>query len=350
MEKQEKRSESSENHHKKRKILSYICIGILAIVLIFFVVIYLSVPSYRFEDPKAFSGKFIYNPYQDTCYNWKYINFRDKSLETNDINVYEYGYGIFPTRYLCIDCQSERKIDYPFFQNIHFKQYNINCLSEKCGLVVPAHPSKGFKLREMKHLDNYRVMEVISPYGNDFNYWELALSSGRRVNILATSSDENSDGFVYENVVNHRLDDDKYYINSLKKGDSYAISYKKDNEDIPQLKSLILKNDTVIVEASETIAELRFIGQNGAVKDSLYSVNQGVYVFKDDDSYIRAELRFDDETTIYLNPLVRHEFQYFFDPALLSMMKEKTWLMRFVYIFAAIFFVKYLLFNKKEEK
>lgn len=271
-------------------------------------------------------------------------------METNDFSVYEYGYGIFPTSYLCIDCQSERKIDYPFFQNIHFKQYNINCLNKKCGLVVPAHPSKGFKLREMKHLDNYRVLEVISPYGNSFDYWDLALSSGRRVNILATSHQENNDGFVYETVVNHKLDDDKYYINSLKKGDSYAVSYKKDNNDIPQLKSLVLRNDSIIVQASKKIKELRFIGQLAVVKDSLYNVNQGVYVFKDDDSYIRAELRFDDETTIYLNPLVRHEFQYFFDPVLSTMMKERTWLMRFVYIFAAIFFVKYLLFNKKEEK
>ena len=60
-------------------------------------------------------------------------------------------------------------------------------------------------------------------------------------------------------------------------------------------------------------------------------------------------MRFDDGTTIYLNPLTRHEFQYFFDPSLSYMMKARTWLMRFVYIFATIFFIKYLLSNKKED-
>ena len=94
---------------------------------------------------------------------------------------------------------------------------------------------------------------------------------------------------------------------------------------------------------------LLFIGQNGIVKDSLANVNQGVYVFKDDDSYIRVEMSFDDETVIYLNPIVRHQFQYFFDPSLSVMMKERTWLMRIIYVFVIIFFVKYLLSNKKEE-
>jgi hypothetical protein len=31
------------------------------------------------------------------------------------------------------------------------------------------------------------------------------------------------------------------------------------------------------------------------------------------------------------------------------MMKERTWLMRIIYVFVIIFFVKYLLSNKKEE-
>jgi hypothetical protein len=97
------------------------------------------------------------------------------------------------------------------------------------------------------------------------------------------------------------------------------------------------------------IKTLRFIGQNGVVKDSLNNVNQGVYAIKDDDSYIRVEMSFDDETIIYLNPIVRHQFQYFFDPSLSDMMKERTWLMRIIYVFVIIFFVKYLLSNKKEE-
>ena len=40
---------------------------------------------------------------------------------------------------------------------------------------------------------------------------------------------------------------------------------------------------------------------------------------------------------------------YFFDPSLSVMMKERTWLMRIIYVLVVIFFVKYLVFNKKDE-
>lgn len=350
MEKQNKHIKSSHRDDKKMNLMFRIGMAMLILIVIFFVTLYIFVPTYRFNDPKPFEGKFIYNPYQDTVYNWKYLDLRNESNGSAPFSVYEYGYGIFPTRYLCLDYQSRRKIDYPFFQNIHFKQYNINCLSKECALVALAHPVRGFKLREMKHLDNYRVMEVISPLGNAFDYWDLALSSGHRVNILATYSDSGSNDFISQTVVNYIDDSEKSLTASLRDGDAYAVSYKKGTNDLPELKSITLNNDTVIVEATKKIKEVRFIGQNGVVKDSLYDVNQGVYAFKDDDSYIRIELCFDDETYIYLNPIVRHEFQYFFDPVSFEMMKERTWLMRIVYILVLLFFAKYLLFNKKEEK
>jgi hypothetical protein len=177
----------------------------------------------------------------------------------------------------------------------------------------------------------------------------LALSSGRRVNIVATDSEQYNDEFVNKTVVNADLNDIEQIINSLKNGDSYAISYLNGNLDLPKLKSLQLTNDTIVVEATKKMKSLRFIGQNCVVKDSLSDVNQGAYVFKEDDSYIRVEMCFDDETMIYLNPIVRHQFQYFFDPSLSVMMKERTWLMRIIYVLVVIFFVKYLVFNKKDE-
>lgn len=350
MKKQETHPNGFMRKFKKRNIITYILASIAASVIIIYVAIYLAVPSYRFEDPVPFKGRFIYNPYQNLAETkWQYLDFRNDTYEKIQLPVYEYGYGVFPIRYLCIDYESKRKIDYAFFQNIHYKQYNINCLNKNCGLVVPAHPSKGFKIREMKHLDNYRVLEVLSPLGKHLDYWDMALSSGRRVNILASNMFDAEDDFVSKTVVNQVDDDKKSVISSLKNGDSYAITYKKNNIDIPELRSVDLHNDTVFVTASKMINEIRFIGQDGMLKDSLIDVNQGVYAFSDDDTYIRVEMNFDNGTTIYLNPLVRHEFQYFFDPALTTMMKARTWLMRFVYIFAFVFFVKYLLFNRKEE-
>lgn len=331
---------------KKNSFFLYFIGGLVGVLLLFFLTLYVFVPTYRFEDPKPFSGDFINNPYQNlTNANWNYIDLRNDDI----MPTYEYGSGLSSTHYLCVNYKSQRKIDYPFLQNVHFKQYNINCLNETSSMVIPTRLDDGFKLREIKYLDNYRLMEVLSPYGDYFDYWDLALSSGRRVNIVATDSEQYNDEFVNKTVVNADLNDIEQIINSLKNGDSYAISYLNGNLDLPKLKSLQLTNDTIVVEATKKMKSLRFIGQNCVVKDSLSDVNQGAYVFKEDDSYIRVEMCFDDETMIYLNPIVRHQFQYFFDPSLSVMMKERTWLMRIIYVLVVIFFVKYLVFNKKDE-
>ena len=350
MKKQTKPNICSKITFNRKHIPIYITATIIGIIVLFYVALYLSVPSFSFEEPHPFKGKFVYNPYQNISEtNWQYYDFRNENAENTQLPVYEYGYGIFPTKYLCIDYQSKRIIDYPLFQNIHFKQHNINCLSKKCGLVILAHPSKGFKLREMKHLDNYKALEVFSPHGTHFDYWDMALSSGHRVNAIASNIYKSNEDFISKTVINQVDESNNSIVSSLKNGDSYIVSFRKNNPEIPELKSLIFKNDTMFVRASKRIEEIRFIGQNGILKYSLVDVDQGMYIFSNDDSYIRTEMRFDDGTTIYLNPLTRHEFQYFFDPSLSYMMKARTWLMRFVYIFATIFFIKYLLSNKKED-
>lgn len=319
-------------------------LGVIAgLIVLFFVTLYIFVPTYRFEAPAPFAGKFIHNPYQKlTNYDWRHIDFRSGST----INSYEYGYGISSARYFCIDYQDKRKIDYPLFQNIHIKQYNINCLNKNSSLVIPTNLDKGFKLREIKHLDSYRLLEAMSGYGCFLNYWDMALSSGRRVNILATSC---LNDFKHSVAICTDYNDKEQIINSLKNGDFYAISYREGNKNLPQPKNITLNDDTIFVSANETIKELRFIGQNGIVKESLHNVNQGVYIFKEDDTYIRIEMIFDDETTIYLNPIVRHQYQYFFDPVLSEMMTERTWLMRIIFVVVIIFFINFLLTDKKSK-
>lgn len=335
---------SSKDKDAKYKFPLRIFGVIIVLVLLFFVTLYIFVPTYRFEDPKPFSGRFIHNPYQKlTNYEWEYFDFRDSLMNFN-ITSYEYGYGLSQTRYLCVDYKSKRKIDYLFFQNIHFKQHNINCLNKNSSLVIPTNLNKGFKLREFKHLDNYRLMEILSPRGEFINYWDLALSSGHRVNILATS---NLNNFKHSVAINADYNDKEQILSSLKEGDFYAISYKKENDDLPQLDNISLNNDTIYISADKTIKKLRFIGQNGVVKDSLCNVSQGLYIFKEDDTYIRTELYFDDGTTIYLNPTIRHQYQYFFDPVLSEIMKEKTWLMRIVFICVIIFLGRHLLSSRK---
>ena len=338
-------SMSLKKENTKFKFLLRILSTTFILISLFFVTIYVFVPSFRFEEPKSFSGRFIHNPYQKlTNHDWEYIDFRDSLMNFN-ISSYEYGYGLSQARYLCVDYKSKRKIDYPFFQNIHFKQHNINSLNKESSLVIPTNLSDGFKLREIKHLGNYRLMEVLSSYGNFTEYWDTALSSGHRVNIVATS---NLNKFKHSIAINTDYKDKDKIIKSLRDGDFYAISYKDEN-NLPELKDLKIINDSIYINLSKEAKEIRFIGQNGTIKKSLHNVNQGVYIFNKEDSYIRIEASFDDESVIYFNPIIRHQFQYFFDPILSEVMTEKTWLMRIIYVCVIIFLTKYLLTNKKEK-
>lgn len=335
---------SSKIADKKIFHITVIIIGLLVFPILS---LYVFAPSYKFYENQAFSGQFIYNPYQNIDNpDWNYVNLRSDSISNSDF-VYEYGYGISPTHYLCVDYKEKRKIDYPLIQNIHHKQHNINCLNKTASLVIPSNIDKGFRIREMKYLDKYRLMEVLSSKTNALDYWDAALSSGHRVNILATNDKNIASEVYYSTIVNAKFEDKERMIESLKNGDSYAISYRKETKELPELKSFKLNNDSITIEASKEIKAVRFIGQGGMLKDSLSYSETACYIFKEDDTYIRTELYFDDETIIYLNPIVRHQYQYFFDLTLSEMMKEKTWLMRIVYVAMLIFLVKYFLQNIK---
>ena len=158
--------------------------GILLIIM----AIYLAVPSYSFADIEPFQGEFVYNPYSEIN-RINYFDFRSKSIENQGIKVYEYGYALTGTRYLCLGYEKKRIIDYPFLQSVHYKQFNIDKLNKITRLVAPAHPTKGFKQGQMTHLDHYRVMEALSLNDNSLYYWDIALSNGHRVNIIATTGD-----------------------------------------------------------------------------------------------------------------------------------------------------------------
>ena len=333
----------------KKGIAFYLVRGLLGIailVILSFLILYLSVPSYRFEDPVAFHGGFIYNPYKSDKDNWHYYDFRSDTIDEQGFDVCEYGYGLSKTRYLCIGTKDKRKIDYPFFQNIHYKQFNIDELQKKCRFAVPAYIDKGFKLREMRYLSHYRLLEALNADCQAVNYWDEALSHGVRVNIIA-SCGNNAEDVKYVTVVNAEEVDSVYA--ALESGDSYAFAYQRDIKDLPALDFVHLDGDTVTLQVSEKAAVIRFVGQNGVVRDSVVNSETASYCFAPDDTYIRAELVFDDGTVMYLNALLRHPYQYYFDPNMAVVMKGRTMLMRVVYIVALIALGRYLLMRRKNE-
>ncbi len=316
--------------------------GIICAILLFFLVLYLAVPSYSFAEIEPFNGEFVYNPYSDIN-RINYFDFRSESIENQGIKVYEYGYAITGTRYLCFGYENKRKIDYPFLQSIHYKQFNIDKLNKQCRLVAPSHPSKGFKKGELTHLDHYRVMEALSPNDNSLYYWDIALSNGHRVNIIATNGND-FDTIKYLTATIGENDAESVY-KSLETGNAYAVAYRGNLIDVPELQEVMFNNDTLKVSVSAEAKEIRFIGQNAIVKQTVSDASEACYVIKNDDTYIRTEIEFNSGNTLYLNPLVRHQYQYFFDLNKAKVMKGRTYLMWAVYIIVIVFLIRMFVIN-----
>ena len=313
---------------------------IIGAILLAIMALYLTVPSYVFSEIEPFHGEYIYNPYTEIN-RLNYYDFRSENIDNQGFDVYEFGYALSGTRYLCLGYEKERKIDYPFLQSIHYKQFNIDKLNKITRLVALAHPTKGFKKGELTHLDHYRVMEVLSPDDNSLFYWDIALSNGHRVNIIATGKNFST--------VTIGDNDPKSVYDALESGNAYAVYYTGSLIEVPELQSVTLKNDSLFVSVSAKAKEMRFIGQNAIVKQRLNNVSEGFYHFEADDTYIRTEIEFENGNTLYLNPLVRHEYQYFFDLNKAKVMVGRTYLMWAVYIIVVLAFARLIFIKKNDE-
>ena len=325
--------------------------GIICAILLFFLVLYLAVPSYSFAEIEPFKGEFVYNPYSEIN-RINYFDFRSKSIENQGFKIYEYGYALSGARYLCLGYEKKRKIDYPFLQSVHYKQFNIDKLNKITKIVAPAHPTKGFKKGEMTHLDHYRVMEALSPNDNSLFYWDIALSNGHRVNIVATTGDEFGTVFDTINYLTATIgeNDAESVYKSLETGNSYSVAYRGNLVDVPELQEVTLNGDTLCVSVSAQAKEIRFVGQNAIVKQRVNDVSMACYYFAKDDTYIRAEIEFSNGNTLYLNPLVRHEYQYFFDLNKAKIMKGRTYLMWAVYIIVVLAFARFVISTEHRPK
>ena len=387
-------------------------LGIALLLLILYV--YLSVPTYSFKEPKPFSGEYLYNPYQDMnpdqwkkyhfhCHSRKYFGMTNGRKSTENIidsvyqalgydhygisdymfinpynaekkdyiPAYEHGYGfIHKTHQICIGAQSVYLPDFPFMQNLNMKQHMINKLGERCRFVMPAHASftKGYKVNDMMLLSNYRLLEVINPYGNAFEHWDMALSNGHRVYALGNDDTHNitkiSEACRNMTMVNTPDLDPEHVYEALDKGLCYAVEF--DNwyhfpmtleEKIAQAKALPhltraeLVGDTLFVSTSaETMKEVNFIGQDGKVLKTEEDIATAYYVIQPEDHYVRTHINVNVLQHFYLNPVTRHPTPTPVDQRLDVVNKAQTYLYWFVYIVAFAALAWYLFKKAKEKK
>lgn len=357
-----------------KKILKYLLYLIIAFVG-FLVAMNLFVPVYIYDEPVPFHGDYLHNPYQDidSTY-WKCCNFHGHTRQYggvtngrnngnavydsmyrlfgydhvgisdyNKVNPYEngkdpgyipgyeHGYNVWKTHQVCLGTKKVRRIDYFFYQTLSHKQHMLNKLGEQNRVVAVAHPSfvdGSYNVRDMKYLSNYKILEVLNGFVNSPEHWDMALSNGHLVYLIA--DDDTHDvlkvndialRITYLNAENNAADE---LYDALLAGKAVGIDFDLDRQeamdhkverfkrDIPYLYSARLDSVDFYVSVSKPIRKADFIGQGGTIlKEEEYkkedTVTNVFYSIQPSDQYVRTVLTFFDGTTMWLNPVTRHD-------------------------------------------
>ncbi len=335
----------------------------------YWLVLYLTVPRYRFSEGQAFYGSYLYNPYQGMdpeawkqynfhCHSRKYMGLTNGRLskecdidsiyqalcydhygisdymsinphrgdQEDYIPAYEHGYGfIRKTHQLCIGAEKVVHADLPFVQSLDMKQHMLEKLQEHSRFAVPAHASftKGYKVSDMHYLSGYRLLEVGNPYGTAFEHWDAALSTGHRVYGIGDDDTHNvlcpnEVGRYFTMINTHDMRADSVYA-TLDRGCAYTVEFhphfdapfetkaEKMRTELFHLTRCELVGDTLVVETSApSIQVADFIGQGGKTLHHEEHVQQARYVIQPEDTYVRVVLRVHNLTYFYLNPITRH--------------------------------------------
>ncbi|MBQ6082768.1 MAG: hypothetical protein IJK92_00230 [Bacteroidales bacterium] len=357
-----------------KKILKYFLYLVLAFVALL-VAMNLFVPVYVFDSPVPFHGDYLHNPYQDidSTY-WKCCNFHGHTRQyggvtngrnngnavydsmyrlfgydhvgisdynkVNDyedgrdpgfIPGYEHGCNVWKTHQVCLGAKKVRRIDYFFYQTLSHKQHMLNKLGEQNRVVAVAHPSfvdGSYNVRDMKYLSNYKILEVLNGFVNSPEHWDMALSNGHLVYLIA--DDDTHDVLKVNDIalkityLNAKENDAEQLYDALLSGKAVGIDFKLDREekmenkvkrfkrDIPYLYSAKLNENIFSVNVSKPIRNVKFIGQNGTIlKEENYKKEDkrsgAFYEIQLSDQYVRTVLTFFDGTSMWLNPVTRHE-------------------------------------------
>lgn len=349
------------------KILLWIIGCFMGLLLI----INLFVPVYDFDEPHAFSGSYLHNPYEgidsttwlrcnfhahsriaggvtngrnntpqliDSVYNIlgfshrgisNYNKICDFGSQRSDfIPAYEHGYGIFKIHQLCLNAQKARILDYPFWQTLSMKQHTLNQIGKHCELVIPAHPNfvkGGYRASDFKYLDNYKLMEVLNGYCLSPEHWDTALSNGHRIYLIG--DDDSHNVFNINEIakcftlVASPITDSQHILAALKAGQTVGIFFPFDNSEkgnpekkkkrldtfLPHPIYIHLSNDTLRIAVSKNIQKAEFIGQDGKILKTENNIDEALYAIQENDCYVRTVLTFEDGTEMWLNPITRHE-------------------------------------------
>lgn len=357
-----------------KKILKYF-LYLIGTFVAFLIAMNIFVPFYVFDEPVPFHGDYLLNPYQDidSTY-WKCCNFhghtrqyggvtngRNNGNEIYDsmyrmfgydhvgisdynkvngyedgrdpgfIPGYEHGYNVWKIHQVCLGTKKVRYVDYFFYQTLSHKQHMLNKLGEQNRVVAIAHPSfvdGSYLVRDMKYLSNYNILEVLNGFVNSPEHWDMALSNGHLVYLIA--DDDTHDVLKINDIalrityLNAKDNDANQLYDALLSGKAVGIDFKLDRKEkmddkvvrfkrtMPHLNHARLDGTHYDISVTKPIAKVNFIGQGGMIlKEENHKIADSIfgasYDIQPSDRYVRTVLTFFDGTTMWLNPVTRHE-------------------------------------------
>lgn len=333
--------------------------GFIVLLLSVLLLPYLFVPKFYEDNRQPFQGEDLYNPYQNMDTLWYVANFHAHSnswglltdgrknnpdsvinrylnlgytlinisnynkitaTDATTIPCYEHGINIYKRHHLCLDASKVCWYDLFFWQKLKHKQHIINKMKESAAFVAICHPafSNSFEPKDFSSLYNYDAIEVFNHYRTSIAHWDSALSSGYYTVLLANDDvhdiENMSEIGVCFTVINNDAALSKPVIEQLKKGVHYGVRVAKQPNESLEIKKLRIAHlvhpkkihlieNLLNVILDKPVKEIRFVGQNGVVKQSFSDTDTAFYTFIPDDTYIRVEF-FDYEGNYYIfNPV-----------------------------------------------
>lgn len=351
---------------KRKKTLFFVLKPVLLIIIILIIIPYLISPVYDFPEKTVFSGKQFLNPYENlSTENWLKANFHchsdtwlgltagskspadtiayiyrlmkydiigisdymsiNKKFKDSTfyISSYEHGYGFFKVHYLVLGNENVNIIDFLLPQSLSNKQFSIYNLKNNNNLVSIVHPGmlNAFSTKDFEYLTGYDCVEILNYDRTSTKFWDAALSAGN-LKYLIADDDSHNVLSQYETAKSFTMINSprkpSQIINALKKGHSYAVDWRSASKEnlelkisqlllIPEYEYVSLTGDSLKIKYSKPFHKINFIGQDGKLCYSQDNVSEGIYIIKGEDNYIRTELIFNDDTRIYLNPVIRYD-------------------------------------------
>ena len=321
---------------------------------------------YDFDEPKAFCGPDIFNPYSnlDTTHCWKKANFhvhtRVKGIlnecdywpaevyerlerlgydivtfsnhneltthpfdSTLQVNVYEHGYNLFKYHKLVFGSKEVNRFDHllPFLASQ--RQFQLDMLGKESDIIQYNHPlrtactTKGL----MQKLEGYDIIELDCGKSTENEFWDWALSAGHYSFGLANDDLHYPDrttkiarrcNFLctpsarYEDI-KRCLFDGCYYsmrIPDYGNGD-WEIKTKK-NLDLPRIDNIGLRDSTIYITLSATADSIKVFGQHHTTLLFEKETSSAEYTIQPGDSYARFTAYFPSGEVIYSNPFARY--------------------------------------------